>query len=149
MLSGKAVKVVGTLIYNFAPAPGQAPPQKVIHGGILNGKAISLPKPIYPDAAISAHASGIVEVNVTIDEEGNVIEAEAISGHELLRSAAVDAARAAKFSPTKLEDVPVKVTGRIIYHFTAPDDASHPAARFISTPFKPAEGSPTARVAER
>lgn len=88
-----------------------------INGGILNGKALSLPKPEYPAAARAVKAGGAVNVQVTIDEQGNVVSADAISGHALLRSAAVSAARGAKFSPTILEGVPVMVTGVIVYNF--------------------------------
>jgi len=41
-------------------------------------------------------------VQVLVDEAGNVISAYAVSGHPLLQAAAVDAARNAKFSPTRL-----------------------------------------------
>ena len=92
---------------------------KTISGGVLNGKAISLPKPAYPPIAKAAKASGTVVVQVTVDENGNVIEAHAVSGHPLLQAAAVSAAHSAKFSPTKLAGEPVKVTGIINYSFTA------------------------------
>jgi TonB family protein len=88
-----------------------------ISGGILNGKAVSLPKPLYPAIARAAHASGTVVVQVLIDEEGNVTEARAISGHPLLQAAAIEAARQAKFTPTRLEGQPVKVTGTLTYNF--------------------------------
>src|SRR5918911_935926 len=92
-------------------------PSGPISGGVLNGKAISLPKPAYPPIAKAARASGTVTVQVTIDESGNVIAARAVSGHPLLQAAAVAAARSAKFSPTKLSGQPVKVTGVITYNF--------------------------------
>lgn len=88
-----------------------------ISGGVLNGKAISLPKPVYPPIARAARASGTVVVQVIIGEDGNIIWAQAIAGHPLLQSAAVEAARQAKFSPTTLEGQPVKVIGTINYNF--------------------------------
>ncbi|MFS8086856.1 MAG: energy transducer TonB [Acidobacteriota bacterium] len=90
-----------------------------ISGGVLNGKAVSLPAPVYPPIAKQAHASGTVTVQITIDEEGNVINAKAVAGHPLLQAAAVAAARQAKFSPTRLAGQPVKVQGILIYNFTA------------------------------
>jgi len=90
-----------------------------IVGGVLNGKALELPKPAYPPIARAAHASGTVVVQVVIDEEGNVIAAHAVSGHPLLQAASVAAAREAKFSPTHLAGEPVKVTGVIQYNFVA------------------------------
>ena len=100
-------------------APKPTPPRAPISGGVLNGKAISLPKPAYPPIARAAHASGTVVVQVTIDENGAVISASPISGHPLLTQAAVNAARQARFSPTKLSGQPVKVTGVIQYNFVA------------------------------
>lgn len=90
---------------------------KTISGGVLNGKAIDLAKPAYPAAARAVRASGSVNVQVTVDEKGDVISANAVSGHPLLRSAAVNAARNAKFSPTLLSGQAVQVTGVIVYNF--------------------------------
>lgn len=88
-----------------------------ISGGVLNGKAISLPKPVYPQEARDAKASGAVTVQIVIDEDGNVMSAKAVSGHPLLQDAAVSAAREAKFTPTKLSGQPVKVSGVLTYNF--------------------------------
>lgn len=101
------------------PPPAPTPPRAPISGGVLNGKAISLPKPAYPPIARQAHASGQVVVQVVIDENGSVISARAVSGHPLLQAGAVAAARQARFSPTKLSGQPVKVTGVITYNFVA------------------------------
>lgn len=102
------------------PAPTPKPtPRAPISGGVLNGKAVRLVTPPYPAIARSAHASGSVQVQVLIDENGNVVSAHAVSGHPLLQAAAVAAARASKFTPTKLSGQPVKVNGVIIYNFVA------------------------------
>lgn len=98
------------------PAPKRTAP---ISGGVLNGKAISLPKPPYPAIARAAHAAGTVTVQVTIDESGKVISAKAVGGHPLLQQAAVQAAYGARFTPTQLSGQPVKVTGVITYNFVA------------------------------
>jgi TonB family protein len=90
---------------------------KPISGGVLNGKAISLPKPPYPAIAKAAHASGTVVVQVTVDEDGNVTNAKAVSGHPLLQASATQAARQARFTPTVLAGKPVKVTGVLTYNF--------------------------------
>jgi len=101
------------------PASTPTPPRAPISGGVLNGKAINLPKPQYPPIARAAHAAGTVVVQVLIDENGNVVSAKAVSGHPLLQAVAVAAARQARFSPTKLSGQPVKVTGVIQYNFVA------------------------------
>jgi protein TonB len=92
-------------------------PKAPISGGVLNGKAISLPRPPYPAIAKAARASGTVTVQIIIDEQGCVISARAVSGHPLLQAAAVQAARHACFSPTRLSGQRVKVTGVITYNF--------------------------------
>ena len=98
------------------PPPKKAPP-KTISGGVVNGKAVSLPAPPYPAAAKAVGAKGSVSVQVLIDENGNVVSANAVNGHPLLRSAAAGAARRAKFRPTQLSGQPVKVSGVITYVF--------------------------------
>jgi TonB family protein len=92
---------------------------KKISGGVLNGKALTLAKPAYPAAARAVEAEGSVNVQVSINESGDVVSAEAISGHPLLRAAAVNAARESKFAPTQLSGQPVTVTGIIVYNFVA------------------------------
>jgi TonB family protein len=101
------------------PTPA-ARPRGPISGGVLNGKAISLPRPSYPAIARAARASGTVTVQVTLDESGKVVSARAVSGHPLLQQSAVQAAYGARFSPTQLSGQPVKVTGVITYNFVAP-----------------------------
>ena len=90
----------------------------VISGGVVNGKASYLPKPAYPAPAIAVNAQGKVDVQVLIGEDGRVISANALTGNPLLRDAAERAARNARFTPTLLSNVPVKVTGVIVYNFT-------------------------------
>jgi TonB family protein len=97
------------------PQPGQK--RAPISGGVLNGKALYLPKPDYPAEAHNAKASGVVVVQVTIDEQGGVISAKAVSGHPTLQQASVNAALQARFSPTMLMGEPVKVTGVLTYNF--------------------------------
>lgn len=98
------------------PQPVRNPPPPSL--GVVNGRATSLPKPIYPAPAIAVRVQGKVDVQVSIDESGRVTSANAVSGHPLLRNAAEQAARNARFTPTYLSKVPVKVTGVIIYNFT-------------------------------
>ncbi|CAN5793550.1 hypothetical protein BH20ACI4_BH20ACI4_10810 [soil metagenome] len=99
------------------PPPPPPKPSKPISKGVVNGSAVSLPIPPYPAAARAVRASGAVNVQVLIDENGNVVSASAVSGHPLLRQAAAQAARSAKFRPTLLSGQPVKVNGVIVYNF--------------------------------
>lgn len=100
---------------NPSPLPDQLP--RMVSGGVLNGKVLRKPAPEYPASAKARRAQGVVVVRLTVDEKGNVAEAEAISGHDLLRPAAEEAARKMKLSPTLLCGRPVKVSGVITYNF--------------------------------
>jgi TonB family protein len=108
---------MGVMVVGTAGSRGNSEHDKTM--GVLNGKAIHLAPPAYPPIARQAHAGGSVSVQVVIDESGNVIAAHAISGHPLLQAVSVAAARASTFSPTKLCDEPVRVTGVIVYTFVA------------------------------
>lgn len=91
---------------------------RIISGGVINGKATDLVMPVYTSAAKNVGAKGQVKIEVTIDENGNVISAGVVSGHPLLRQSALRAARSSKFSPTYLSEQKVKVKGFIIYNFS-------------------------------
>ena len=86
-------------------------------GRVIGCKAFSLPKPAYPAAARAVHATGAVQVQVLIDEDGKVFSAAATAGHPLLQNASVQAACSSKFTPTLLDSKPVKVSGIIVYNF--------------------------------
>ena len=102
-------------------ASGSAQPDakpSVIPGGVINGKAISLPKPDYPyDLMNRSRPEGAVHVDVLINESGDVISAGAVDGDPLLQEVSRKAACKAKFSPTQLSGVPVKVSGIVTYNF--------------------------------
>lgn len=99
------------------PPPAPKPILRPVSGGVLNGTALSLPSPIYPEAARRMRTAGVVSVEVVVDETGKVISAVASSGPTALREVAVQAALRARFSPTKLSGQPVKVSGLINYKF--------------------------------
>ena len=90
---------------------------RTFSGGILNQKALEKPNATYPEAALAARVSGVVVVKILVDEKGAVQEAKAVSGHPLLRQAAVDAAYKARFVPTRVSGNPVKVSGTLVYRF--------------------------------
>ncbi|MBI3653813.1 MAG: M56 family metallopeptidase [Acidobacteria bacterium] len=103
------------------PAPPDAPPAppKIIRksGGVLQSSAVRRAEPIYPPLAQAAQVSSAVVVEVTINEEGYVDSARVLSGHPLLKDAAVAAARQWKFQPAMLQGKAVKVTGTMTFNF--------------------------------
>ena len=102
-----------------APPTNQLRVPTTVSGGVLNGKAVDLVKPLYPAAARAVRAAGTVNVEVALDVNGAVVSATAVTGHPLLRQAAEYAARASKFNPTIFSGEKVKVVGVIVYNFTA------------------------------
>lgn len=99
------------------PPAAPKPILRPVSGGVLNGTAVSLPSPIYPETAKRMRVAGVVSVQVVVDETGKVISAQASNGPPALRDVAVQAALKARFSPTKLSGQPVKVSGSINYKF--------------------------------
>lgn len=83
----------------------------------IKGMAIRKPAPVYPAEARDAGAVGVVTVQVEIDEAGKVFSAWAITGHYLLRRAAVTAAQDAEFSPVYYNGQTVKFNHTITYYF--------------------------------
>jgi TonB family protein len=87
---------------NSLPAQSPNSNQQGVAGAAkpIDEYAVKKVEPVYPPLARAAKVIGIVLVKVTSDEQGNVVSAEAVSGHPLLRDSAVDAARGWKFKPT-------------------------------------------------
>lgn len=110
--------ITSEFFFNKNP-PGYDDNLKSLNAGkVINGKARQLITPAYPKEAREAKAQGDVLVKVLIDEKGNVIFAKAVYGHRLLLQTSEQAAMLCKFSPTKINNVPVKVSGVIAYTFT-------------------------------
>jgi TonB family protein len=75
-------------------------------------------QPIYPAAAKAAGVSGTVEVRVLISEQGQVLEAEIVSGPEQLRDATLAAVRQWIFKPMVIGNYPVQVEGALTFKFS-------------------------------
>jgi protein TonB len=99
------------------PTPVPRPTTETVSSRVLVSKAVTLPQPPYPQLAKQAGIHGPVNVQILIDEDGKVISAHAVSGSAMLTRAAEDAARRARFTPTMLNNQPVKVQGVITYNF--------------------------------
>jgi outer membrane biosynthesis protein TonB len=85
---------------------------------VLNSKALALPEPEYPPEAKALGVYGKVRVEVLIGGLGEMISAKAVAGPKLLRPAAEDAARRARFGATMNGHFPeLIVRGYLIYKF--------------------------------
>lgn len=119
--SNETVKMFGTS-FTIGSKDGESQAaslnvSKVDKPELVHGKSAYIPQPIYPAAARAVRASGSVRVGITIDELGNIESAKALDGHPLLRAAAEKAARESKFESTRLQGIPVKITGILVYNF--------------------------------
>ena len=101
-----------------ASNPAEPPPKAVRRSpGVVTGSPVKRVDPVYPPAAREARLTGVVAVEVTVSEQGNVTSARALSGPTLLQNAAVSAARAWKFKASTLGGVPVTTTTTIFFNF--------------------------------
>jgi TonB family protein len=100
----------------------------------LQGSATTRVQPSYPPIAKAAGATGAVQVQVTINEAGKVVEAQVISGHPLLRESALAAARQWEFKPIQLSGNPVRAQGTLTFNFTLEGGAPEPVTTAIATP---------------
>ena len=74
--------------------------------------------PYYPDKARKNGIMGLVVVTVTIDEIGNVIDAEIFSSEDLiLNETSLAAAKKCKFKPAEIDGQPVKVKFNIPFKY--------------------------------
>jgi hypothetical protein len=105
---GPPIKTRGILVYNFSSEA------KCVDAGIVNKKAVSLPKPVINAHAIIERQTEIL-VRIVIDESGTVVAARALKGHPLIRKDLENAARKAKFPPTFINPGPLKVKALIVY----------------------------------
>ncbi len=127
-VSGVGVGGVGGVERAAVAAPGTEPPKQIkVSGGVLQGSAINKVQPEYPPIAKASRAEGAVQVQVTVSEKGDVIDASVVNGHPLLREAALNAARQWQFKPTELSGVPVKVQGVLTFNFALGDRANRAA----------------------
>jgi tetratricopeptide (TPR) repeat protein len=102
------------------PTPAAAEPAKPtgpVNFGSLKNQAVKLLMPVYSSIDRQRNIQGMVTVQVTLDEEGKVIEAKATSGPATLRATSEDAARRSKFKPVVIAGQAVKATGFINYNF--------------------------------
>jgi hypothetical protein len=116
---GKTVEERLSLGYPLRPKnlPLSEEERKVVSIGVANGRATSLTKPDYPDAAKAVGARGAITVQILIDETGTVISAGSISGHPLFALPGMKAACSARFSPIKLRGEPAKMYGFLSFNF--------------------------------
>lgn len=75
-------------------------------------------EPVYPAMARNIRQSGVVRVEILIDEQGKVAEISNTSGPSMLQRAATDALKKWQFKPFVRDGVPVKAAGFVNFNFS-------------------------------
>ena len=100
---------------NPMPPPPEAPAR--VGGELKEPKLISTTAPVYPLAARQASIDGDVVIQAVIDKNGNVTQADVISGPAMLRQAALNAVRRWKYAPSVLDGQPVSIQTTVTVKF--------------------------------
>ncbi len=90
-----------------------------ISQGVSQGLLIKRVQPKYPPAALATHTQGSVQIDATINKEGNVTNLKVLSGDPVLAKAALDAVRQWRYKPYYLDGEPVEIETQITINFKA------------------------------
>jgi TonB family protein len=94
-----------------------ADPNSPLSVGSLLEYAVERKNPVYPATARTLRQTGVVRLEVIIDEDGKVATVQNLSGPSLLQGAAKDAVKKWKFKPFIRDGQPVKATGFLSFNF--------------------------------
>jgi len=90
-----------------------------ISQGVSQGLLIKRVQPKYPPAALAVRAQGAVQIEATINKEGNVTNLKVLSGDPVLSRAALEAVRQWRYKPYYLDGDPVEIETQITVNFKA------------------------------
>jgi protein TonB len=115
-----ALAMAGNHALAVTVAPPSPSPRKALNvsSGVMAGRLLVPIQPVYPSIARAAHLSGIVVVEAIISKAGMIESLRVVSGSEMLRAAAIDAIRAARYQPFRLNGEPTEVQTTITVNFT-------------------------------
>lgn len=88
-----------------------------ISSGVSAGMLIAPIRPIYPEIARVARVEGTVVVEAIISRAGTIESLHVVSGPAMLRVAALDAIRSARYQPYRLNGSPTEVQTTISVNF--------------------------------
>jgi protein TonB len=90
-----------------------------ISQGVSQGLLIKRVQPKYPTGALAIHHEGAVQIEATINKEGNVKNLKVLSGDAVLARAAVEAVHQWRYKPYYLNGEPVEIQTQITVNFKA------------------------------
>jgi protein TonB len=88
-----------------------------VSSGVSQGLLIAPIRPVYPAIARAAHVEGTVVVEAVISRSGSIESLHVLSGPGMLQGAAMDAIRAARYRPYRLNGEAVDVQTTITVNF--------------------------------
>lgn len=124
---GKPIRIEGLLYFTQNPkntvlcreTSQELEVPAVIDGGVLTEAAKTCETPEFPADAKTAGLNKVeAKIQVIIDEQGKVIEANAVSGHKTFSEAAVNSALKTTFPRSLIAGKPVKVSGLLVFNQT-------------------------------
>ncbi len=117
------ILMIGFGIYLFIPCfidevKGQMLKKLSVHETTLRKKSIKTIVPKYPKEAIKVNASGVAVSEITISEDGTVVDVKILeSPHSSINASMIEALKQWKFNPFYLNGKPQKVSGKITFYF--------------------------------
>ena len=85
--------------------------------GVSQGLVIKRVQPKYPQAALASHTQGAVQIEATVNKDGNVVNPKVLSGDPMLAAAAIEAVRQWRYKPYYLDGEPVEIQTQITINF--------------------------------
>jgi protein TonB len=99
------------------PSPPPPTPPVRMHSGIEAPQKISDKAPVYPAIATAARVEGLVILEATIDEAGQVVDLKVLRSVPMLDAAALDAVKQWRYRPARLNGVPIPVIVTVTVRF--------------------------------
>jgi protein TonB len=82
------------------------------------GRVVKKVAPAFPVAAKQLNVTGTQDVQITVDEQGNVTDAKVLKGNALFTQSSLAAVKEWKFTPLLKDGQPVKFTTVITFNYT-------------------------------
>jgi len=92
-----------------------------ISQGVSQGLLIKRVQPRYPQNALAMRVQGAVELQATINKEGNISNLKVVKGDAVLARAATEAVRQWRYKPYYLNGEPVDIETQITVNFKLPN----------------------------
>jgi TonB family protein len=90
-----------------------------VHEAVLRKAATTVVMPLYPSSSRKRGTQGLAVVELTIDEQGKVLNVKVVeSPDEDIGNAVTTAVRGWKFAPLSADGKPIQLNGKLSFYFT-------------------------------